>query len=103
MDAKMKAIVSHLFGIGWLIALIVNMNNKEEYASYYIRQNLGIIIFGIGLSFLNVIPILGQIIWVVGSIILFVFWLMSLIWSIQGEMKPVPWVGEQFQAWFKAF
>lgn len=103
MDAKTKAIVSHLFGIGWLIALIVNMNNKEEYASYYIRQNLGIIIFGIGLSLLNVIPILGQIIWVVGSIILFVFWLMSLIWSIQDEMKPVPWFGEQFQAWFKAF
>lgn len=103
MDAKLKAIVSHLFGIGWLIALIVNMSNKEEYASYYIRQNLGIIIFGIGLSFLNIIPILGQIIWVVGSIILFVFWLMSLIWSIQGDMKPVPWLGEQFQAWFKAF
>jgi uncharacterized membrane protein len=103
MDAKMKAIVSHLFGIGWLIALIVNMSNKEEFASYYIRQNLGIIILVIGLSILNVIPILGQIIWVVGSVILFVFWLMSLIWSIQGEMKPVPWVGEQFQAWFKAF
>lgn len=103
MDAKMKAIVSHLFGIGWLIALIVNMNNKEEYASYYIRQNLGIIIFGIGLGFLNIIPILGQIIWAVGSIVLFVFWLLSLIWSIQGEMKPVPWIGEQFQSWFKAF
>ena len=48
MDAKMKAIISHLFGIGWIIALILNMNNKEEYASYYIRQNLGIIIIGFG-------------------------------------------------------
>ncbi len=77
MDAKMKAIISHLFGIGWVIALILNMNNKEEYASYYIRQNLGIIIIGFALGFINVIPILGQIIWLIGSIILFVFWLMS--------------------------
>jgi uncharacterized membrane protein len=103
MDEKMKAIISHLFGIGWVIALILNMNNKEEYASYYIRQNLGIIIIGFALGFINVIPVLGQIIWLIGSIILFVFWLMSLIWSIQGETKPIPWVGTMFQDWFKAF
>lgn len=103
MDAKMKAIISHLFGIGWIIALILNMNNKEEYASYYIRQNLGIIIIGFALGFINVIPILGQIIWLIGSIILFIFWLMSLIWSIQGEPKPIPWVGIMFQDWFKSF
>lgn len=103
MDAKSKAIISHLFGIGWIIALIVNMNNKEEYASYYIRQNLGIIIISIALSVINVIPILGQIIWVIGGLLVFVFWLMSLIWSIQGEMKPVPLLGEKFQEWFRGF
>ena len=101
MDAKTKAIVSHLFGIGWIIALIVNMSNKEEYASYYIRQNLGIILLSIALSVINVIPFLGQIIWVIGSILIFVFWLMSFIWSIQGEMKPIPLLGDKFQAWFK--
>ena len=99
----MKAIISHLFGIGWIIALIMNMNNKEEYASYYIRQNLGIIIAGFILGFINVIPILGQIIWIVGGIILFVFWLLSLIWSIQGEMKAIPWIGTMFQNWFQSF
>ena len=33
----------------------------------------------------------------------FVGWLMSLIWSIQGEQRPVPWLGDQFQAWFRGF
>ena len=42
MDAKIKAIVAHLTPIGWIIALVVNMNRKEEYASYYIRQTLGL-------------------------------------------------------------
>ena len=103
MDAKLKAVVSHLFGIGWIIALILNMNNKEEFASYYIRQNLGLIIFSFALGIVGWIPILGWLIGLVGGILLFVFWLLSLIWSIQGEMKPVPWLGEKFQEWFKAF
>ncbi len=103
MDAKTKAIISHLFGIGWLIALIMNMNNKEELASYFIRQNLGLIIIAIALRIVGYIPVLGTAIWIAGGILVFVFWLMSLIWSIQGEMKPVPWIGDKFQEWFKSF
>lgn len=102
MDAKTKAIVSHIFLIGWIIALVINMNQKEEFASFYIRQVLGLMAAGFVLSFINVIPILGQAIWIIGSIILFIFWLMSLIWSISGEMKTVPWFGHLFQDWFKS-
>jgi uncharacterized membrane protein len=103
MDAKTKAIISHLFVIGWIIALIFNMNKKEEYASYYIKQNLGIIIISLALRVLGVIPLLGPALMAIGGILLFIFWLMSLVWSIQGEMKPIPLLGEQFQAWFKGF
>lgn len=103
MDAKTKAIISHLFVIGWIIAVIVNMSKKEEYASFYIKQNLGIIILGVALRVLTVIPLLGTILWVVGGLLLFAFWLMSLIWSIQGEMKPIPLLGDKFQDWFKGF
>jgi hypothetical protein len=102
MDAKTKAIISHIFLVGWVIALVINMNQKEEYASYYIRQNLGLMIIGFIIGFVNVIPILGQIVFVVAGIILFIFWLMSLIWSITDVMKPVPWLGIQFQDWFKS-
>lgn len=102
MDAKTKAIVAHLTPIGWIIALVINMNQKEELASYFIRQTLGIFLTSFVLGILNTIPVLGWIIWAVGGIILFIFWLMSLIWSISGEMKPVPWIGHLFQDWFKA-
>ena len=103
MDAKTKAIISHLFVIGWIIAVIINMSKKEEYASFYIKQNLGIIILGVALRFLNVIPFLGPFLWVIGGLLLFIFWLMSLIWSIQGDMKPIPLLGDKFQDWFKGF
>jgi uncharacterized membrane protein len=38
--------------------------------------------------------------WIV-QLAIFVFWLLGLISAVQGEMKPVPVLGEQFQEWFK--
>lgn len=105
MNAKTKAVVSHLFFVGWVIAIIFNGTNKEEYASYYIRQNLGLILLAIALQIVVAIlytaPGLGRFIATAGGILVFIGWLMSLLWSIKGEMKPVPWVGEMFQSLFK--
>ena len=95
MDGKTKAIVAHITLIGWIIALILNMNEKDEFAGFYIRQTLGIYLFGVVLSF---IPIINFIAWIV----VFIFWLLSLISSIQGEQKESPLVGKLFQDWFKS-
>ncbi len=94
MDGKTKAIVAHITWIGWLIALIINSNEKDEIASFYIRQLLGIYLFGIVVSF---IPFVNF----VGWIIAFVFWILSLIGAINGEMKETPVIGKYFQDWFK--
>ena len=44
MDGKTKAIVAHITLIGWIIALVLNSQQKDEYASFYIRQMLELII-----------------------------------------------------------
>lgn len=94
MDGKTKAIVAHITWVGWLIALIINSSEKDEIASFYIRQLLGIYLFSIVISFVPLVNI-------VGWIIAFVFWILSLIGSINGEMKETPVVGKYFQDWFK--
>jgi len=100
MDGKTKAIVAHIFWIGWIISLVVNMKDKDEMASFYIRQLLGIYLFSLAVtiiaSIVNV-PLLSTI----GGIITLVFWVLSLISAIQGEKKEVPVVGNYFQEWFK--
>ena len=95
MDGKTKAIVAHITIIGWIIALVNNSSEKDELASYYIRQLLGLYLLGIVCS---IIPIIGWI----ASIVVFVFWIMSLVGSIQGEMKETPLGGKYFQDWFKS-
>jgi len=94
MDGKTKAIVAHITWIGWLIALIINSSQKDEIASYYIRQTLGIFLFTLVISIVPVINIIG---WIVGII----FWILSLIGAVNGEMKETPIVGKYFQDWFK--
>lgn len=94
MDGKTKAIVAHITWIGWLVALIINSSQKDEIASYYIRQLLGIYLFTLVIS---IIPVLNFIGWIIG----FIFWIMSLIGAVNGEMKETPIVGKYFQDWFK--
>jgi len=94
MDAKVKAILAHITFIGWIIALVINSNNKEEYTTFFLRQTLGLHLLFMVVSW---IPIIG---WLIG-IVVFAFWLLSLIYAIQGDEKTIPF-GEYFQDWFKA-
>jgi uncharacterized membrane protein len=95
-DAKNVALVAHLTLIGWIIAFVMNGGEKKtEYASFYLRQMLGLMLFAIVLSF---IPIIG---WFANLIIL-VLWIMSLVGALSGEKKETPVIGHLFQDWFKS-
>lgn len=94
-DGKNIALIAHLTLIGWIIALVMNNNTKDEFGSFYIRQVLGLGLCGLVLSF---IPVFG---WVV-SLGIFVLWIMSLIGALAGEKKLTPVLGEYFQDWFKS-
>ena len=96
-DGKNVAIIAHMTLIGWIIALVMNSNNKTEYGSFYIRQMLGLLLLG-ALSFVP-IPFLNLVIY----ILVLALWVMSLIGALGGTKKPVFLLGEQFQDWFKAF
>lgn len=94
MDGKTKAIVAHITWVGWLIALIINSGQKDEITSFYIRQLLGIYLFSLVITFIPLVNI-------VGWILAFIFWILSLVGAINGEMKETPVIGKYFQDWFK--
>ncbi len=99
MSGKAKAIIAHITLMGWIIALILNMNNKDEFASYYIRQYLGIMIIGVlGNAALNMVNGTLAMVW---GVIMLVIWLLSLIGAITNKKNETPVVGRYFQDWFK--
>lgn len=94
MNSQVKSIVAHVTLVGWLIALIVNSSEKHEQTSFYLRQTLGIYLFGIIGS---LIPGVRGIL----AILAFILWLISLIGAIQNRTNEVPVVGKLFQDWFR--
>ncbi len=99
-NGKTVAIISYITLVGWIIALLMNNGNPTPLGSFHIRQSLGIMCAGVLLSIVS--QFFG--IWILSTIIglgILVFWVLGLISAIQGDMKPVPLLGEQFQDWFK--
>lgn len=99
-EGKTIAIISYLWWIGLLIAIAMNSNQKNSFASFHIRQMIGLIISHIvaGLVGSYISSTLG---WLLAVVIL-VLWLIGLIGALQGDEKKVPFLGDQFQDWFKS-
>lgn len=94
-SGKTVAIIAHITFIGWIVAIIMNSQNKTTLGSYYIRQTLGIWIMMILLGF---IPIVGCFAGLLGLVLI----VMSLINAANEKMVPTPVVGTYFQDWFKS-
>lgn len=99
-DSKTIAIISYLTIIGLVVAFVLNNEKKEEFANFHIKQSLGIVLIGFGLFIIGMVPILGWILSFLGYIFLLYLWIMGLINAINHQKKPVPVLGDKFEAWF---
>ena len=97
-DPKVVGIVAYITLVGTLVALVLN-NPKSDFGSFHVRQALGNFLLLLASRFL--IPVLGWIAGSAGLLLGFVLWVLGIISAAQGEKKPVPLLGVQFQDWFK--
>ena len=99
-NGKTIAIISYITLIGWIIAFVMHSSNKTKLGGFHVRQSLGLMI----LSIINYVLFIALQIWILYAIIgiaLFILWILGLVGAIQGEEKPIPVLGAQFQDWFK--
>lgn len=97
-EGKVFAILSYIIPILCLIPLIMRNN---DFSLYHAKQCLLIWIAFLVTSVINVIPCLGQIIWLAVAVFLLVVDIMGLINAVKGEMKPIPLIGKWAEDWFK--
>jgi len=105
--ALLAYITPIFFGIGIVIAIIMHNGKKTALGAYHLRQSLGLLLTGLAswipCIIISMIPVVNLIMFLLGPAIgltLFVFWIMGLIAAINGQMKPLPVVGEYYQKWF---
>ncbi|MEC5167112.1 putative membrane protein [Flavobacterium sp. PL11] len=95
---KTAAITSYILGIGVFIAMSMNSEDKNKFASFHIRQGLGItltfISLGLIISHFDSLMISAPM-W----IFILVLWSYGITSAIKGETKPVPLLGAFYQKW----
>lgn len=84
--------MAYLAYIIFFIPLLTDAKN-DPFVKYHVKQGLILVIAHVILAVINIIPILGQIIWMVGVIFLFVCWILGLINVSKGQKKPLPLIG----------
>lgn len=101
-EGKTIAIIAYITIFGLLIAFLMNNDKKNSFASYHLRQSLGLVLTSLALSVISIIPILGWIVSLLGSIFIIVLWVIGLMGALNGKEKPVPFLGKKYQEWFKS-
>lgn len=100
-DGKTISLIAYLTIIGLIIAFVMNNDKKNKFAAFHIRQSLGLMLTGLILGFVNVVPILGWIVSLFGSVFLLILWVIALIGAINEKEKEVPFLGTYYQNWLK--
>lgn len=100
-QGKTIGMIAYLTLIGLLIAFIMNQEKKAAFGTYHIKQVLGLCLCGLVLFVVGMIPILGWILSILGSLFLIYLWAMGLMNALNNKMKPVPFLGKKFEEWFK--
>lgn len=106
-NSKTVALLSYITIIGWIIALVMNSNQKSSLGAYHLRQTIFLyiisVVFYVARIVLLFIPYIGWMIYYLllfVSIGLFVLWILGLISAINGEQKPMPIIGKKAQELF---
>ena len=102
--ALLAYITPIFFGIGIVIAIVMHNGKKTALGAYHLRQSLGLLLTALAswvpCIIISMIPVVNLLMFLLGPVIgitLFVFWIMGLISAINGQMKPLPVVGEYYQ------
>ncbi len=99
-QGKTTAIISYITFIGTIIAIVMNNDKKNSFASFHIRQALGLALLQLIAYALRIYLGLGLLGWFLG-VAVFVLIIIGVLGALQGEEKKVPFLGDQFQEWFK--
>jgi uncharacterized membrane protein len=99
-EGKTAAITSYILMVGVLIALSMNSENKNKFASFHIRQGLGLtltfIVLGVSISSFESIYIAAPM-WIFISVLT----IYGIFTAAKGETIPLPLLGGLFQKAFK--
>jgi uncharacterized membrane protein len=88
--------------IAYIIFFVPLLTDAKDdpFVKFHVKQGLLLLILSIFTSILGRIPIIGIIGWVLG-LGLFVLWVIGIMNALNGNMTPVPLVGQYAEEYLK--
>jgi len=97
---KTTAIIAFFTIFGTIIAIFMNLDPKNKFARFHIRQALGIHLFF--LLFSPVVSYADNVIaFTMLYVVYFLLWIYAFLAVLQNQYKTIPYIGKHFQKWFK--
>lgn len=90
-ENRLLAAIGYL-GILCLIPLLGKRNSA--FAQFHGKQGLVILIAWLILWVANIVPILGQIAWALGSLVLLIYVILGIIHALNGDYWEMPILGQ---------
>ncbi|TXN35846.1 hypothetical protein FVB32_14865 [Flagellimonas hymeniacidonis] len=98
-SGKTTAIISYITIVGCLIAITMNVEPKNSFARFHIRQAFGIHLLYHAFSiFLNYSGVNSG--WTVLWVIYLASWIFGLVGAGTQKQQLLPVLGKYFQKWF---
>lgn len=76
-----------------IIFLVVAPYNTNPNVKFHAWQSIGLTVCCFVIGFINIIPILGQIIFLIGMLALFAVWIICVIKAFGGSRFVIPGIG----------
>lgn len=97
---KISAVIAYITMLGWVIALFMNRDPKNEFSAFHIRQALGLHLLFLFLAviatgFNNWSATIGFYVFI------YILLIFGLSQAIVGKKTLIPFIGTYFQQWFK--
>ncbi|GAB5399310.1 MAG: hypothetical protein Aureis2KO_08950 [Aureisphaera sp.] len=96
MSPHTKAIIAYCTFIGLLIAYFLNKDNKDEFASWHIKNMFGLVLLLFASVALQSYAVGFYIYWTSTCL-----WLFCFLMAIFKQKKGIPFLSEKFQTWFR--
>lgn len=90
-ENKLVAAIGYL-GVLCLIPLLAKKDSA--FCQFHGKQGLVIFIAWLILWVCNIVPVLGQIVWMLGSLVLLVLIILGMIHALNGEEWELPVLGK---------
>jgi len=98
-SGRTTAIISYITLVGCLIAITMNMEPKDAFARFHIRQAFGIHllfhVLAIGFSYSGIL-----VLSLVAYGLYLLLWGYGFLQALGGKSRPLPLLGDYFQKWF---